>query len=670
MIPFVVPASTRRLAAIMFTDMVGYSALAQQDEDAAISALDDHNRALRPLFEKHHGREVKTIGDAFLVEFGSALDAVQCAVEMQRTLAQLARANSGDRPIQIRIGIHVGDVVETDGDVLGDAVNIASRIEPLATPGGICLTQQVYDQVQNKVPAVFAKLAPVTLKNIRSATNVYRIVGSERPPATSAPTVPKSRERNVAVLPLANISQNAEDDYFADGLTDELISVLSQIRGLSVIARTSVMPYKTAPKGIAQVGAELGVDVVLEGSVRRAGNKVRVSLQLVDASTQRHLWAGSINREIDDVFEVQAYVAGRAARALRLTLNKTARAMPRPPPVPNPKWGVVTAGEAYDAYLRGLVASNNHATEGPDEAFRWFERATHLDPSMSDAFAAWANLYVIIAGEHLSMREAMPRAKELAARALELDPDSSDAHTALANIALQFDNDWALAESEFRLATSLNPSNAVAYQFYGLLLMTLGRFDEAKDAYRHATRLDPAGHHRNTVAWVEAECGNYERALEYFAADEGVDVHSSAHHQMRGMFFLRAGRPADAIREADAAPPPQNDDERFDLALLNALVGRPEPSRKLLAEISRGKFSTYLSPIHLAMMYAAIGEREKALDLVEKDYREGDHMLWISYRGVFFDSIRDDPRFVAIMREMGLPLEAAPGPAAPRDLPK
>ena len=644
----------------MFTDMVGYSALAQQDEEAAIASLERHNRTLRPIFSKHHGREVKTIGDAFLVEFGSALDAVHCAIEMQRAIGQAASDHSSGRPIQIRIGIHVGDVVESGGDVLGDAVNIASRIEPLATPGGICLTQQVYDQVQNKVGAVFAKLPPVTLKNIRAPTNVYRIVGAERPPAHDGPPVPRARERNVAVLPLANISKDVEDDYFADGLTDELISVLSQIRGLSVIARTSVMPYKTAPKGIAEVGAELGVDVVLEGSVRRAGNKVRVSLQLVDASTQRHLWAGSISREVDDVFEVQAYVAGRAARALRLTLNKTQRSSPRPPPVPNPKWGVVTAGEAYDAYLRGLVASNSAMADGPEEAFRWFERATQLDPSMSDAFAAWANLYVIIAGESLSMREAMPRAKELAAHALELDPDSSDAHTALANIALQFDNDWGLAEMEFRRATSLNPSNAVAYQFFGLLLVTLGRLDEAKDAYRHAIRLDPAGHHRYPLAWAELESGNVDRAIAYLEEDR-ADAHRHKHHVMRGMFYLKAGRRDDAVREASLAPAPETEDERFDLALLNALLGRPASGRKVLAEIARGEFTTYISPIHSAMMHAALGDREEALALLEQDFRDGDHLLWIHHRGVFFDRLRDDPRFVAILQEMGLPLAPVVG---------
>jgi adenylate cyclase len=651
----------------MFTDIVGYSALAQQDEAAAIDALDRHNRALRAVFAKFHGREVKTIGDAFLIEFGSALDAVLCAVEMQKEVQKLSPVGDLGRSVQIRIGIHVGDVIEANGDVLGDAVNIASRIEPLATPGGICLSQQVYDQVQNKVHTTFVKLPRVGLKNIQIPMDIYRITSTNAPRAAALAEVRGSKDRHLAVLPLTNISHESEDEYFADGLTEELISVLSQIRGLSVIARTSVMPYKSAPKSIAQVGEELGVDVVLEGSVRKSGNKVRVSLQLVDAITQNHLWAGSVNRELDDVFEVQSYVAGRAARALRLTLNRTQRSAPRAPPVPNPKWGVVTAGDAYDAYLRGLVSSSTMSEAGPEEAFRWFERATTLDPSLADAWAAWANLYVIAAGDYFPFRDVMPRARELAARALELDPDSSDAHATLANIALQFDNDWTAAESEFQTAIALNPSNATAYKFYGTLLVALDRVDEAKQAFRHLVRLDPSGHHRGGLAWAELAAGNLEAALKYLKDEDRHDGHPAHHAVMRGLFFVEAGHLDEARKEIDNAPSPENDDERFDQALVRAMLGTPAPARAILKEIAAGGLKTYISSAHLAMLYGALGENEKALELLEKDFREGDHILWLHYRASFFDGIRSDPRFLGMMREMGLPIHPLRGWVPPKE---
>jgi adenylate cyclase len=640
----------------MFTDMVGYSALTQDDEEAAIRALEAHNRTLRPVFARFHGREVKTIGDAFLIEFDSALDAVRCAMEMQEQLEKASIPSGWDRPVQIRIGIHVGDVVESNGDVFGDAVNIASRIEPLATPGGICLSQQVFDQVENKISATFVKLPPVELKNIRAPTGVYRILGKSAPRVTPKSVRKAPEQQHLAVLPLVNIGHDPEDEYFADGLTEELITVLSQIRGLAVIARTSVMPYKTEPKPIAEVGAELGVDVVLEGSVRKSGNRVRVSLQLVNAATQRHLWAGTVNRELDDVFEAQSYVASRAARALRLTLNKSRRLSPRTPPPPNPRWGIVTAGDAYDSYLRGLAAASDLGETGPEEAFRWFERATRLDPGLSDAYASWSNLYVVAAGDFFPMREGMPRAKELAAKALALDPHSSIAHAALGNIALQFDNDWTLAESEFRSALELNPSNVTAYQFYALLLMSLDRVEEAKQMMRQALRLDPAGHHRHPLAWAELESGNVDTAIEYLSEGRSHDPHPRHHAIMRGLFYLTAGRRAEARREADAADPPSNEDERFDLGLLNAMLGRPEQARGVLRDIEAGTFQSYTNRAHVAMMWGALGDREQALRLLEEDLRDGDHVLWLHYRAIFYDSIRDDPRFVAMMREMQLPI--------------
>lgn len=645
----------------MFTDIVGYSAMAQQDEEAALKALSLHNRTLRPIFAQFHAREVKSIGDAFLVEFDSALEAVRCAMEVQRHLQTTQLPGVRGRPIQVRIGIHVGDVVEDDGDVLGDAVNIASRIEPLATPGGICLSQQVYDQVQNKVGTTFVKLPRVSMKNIEVPTEVYRILGQAASPGSGAPRASRSEEKCLAVLPLANVSHDPEDEYFADGLTDELISVLSQVRGLSVIARTSVMPYKKVPKPIAEVGAELGVDVVLEGSVRKSGSRVRVTLQLVDAVTQRQIWAGSVSRDLDDVFAVQSHVASRAARALRLTLSKTQRSIPRPAPVPNPRWSVVTAGDAYDSYLRGLVAASEISDRGPEEAIRWFERATQLDPHLADAYAAWANVYTMAAGDFFPMREGMPRAKELAARALKIDPDSSDAHAALANIAMQFDNDWELAESEFVRATELNPSNVTAYRFYSFLLMALDRLDEAKKVIRQLIRLDPAGHYRHALAWAELESGNVEAAFENLADDASEG--SEAHHnlQMRGMFYLTAGRREEAVKALDAAPAPTSEDERFDLALANALAGRTDSARAILKEYERGASKTYISPAHAAMMYAAVRDSDRTLDLLEKDLREGDHVLWLYYRNVAFDSIRGHPRFLAMMREMNLPIHPVHG---------
>jgi adenylate cyclase len=632
----------------MFTDMVGYSALAQADEAMALAVLERHNRLLRPIFIQFGGREVKTVGDAFLVEFESALEATQCAVEIQRLLHDYNASSPAGWRIRVRIGIHVGDVVQAEGDVLGDAVNIASRIEPLAEPEGICLTQQVYDQVQNKLSLPLTPLPSSRLKNIQSPVKVYRVVQ----PWDSQPrevSVPRPEDgRHLAVLPLSNISADPGDEYFADGLTEELITVLSQVQGLSVIARTSVTPYKTVPKSVAQVGSELGVDTVLEGSVRKSGKHIRITLQLVDAATQRHIWANSYNRELDDVFAVQSDIAEQTARALRLELTKTERPGLERRPTSNLA--------AYDLYLRGLVAASSEGLTAFDDAVHNFEQATKLDPTFAEAFAAWANLYVVAAGETVSMGEVIPRARELVSRALELDPNSSDAHSALANLSFQYDHDWKLAEAEFNKALALNPSNVNAHRFLALALVALERFDEAREEFRTLIRLDPGGTHEGTLSWAELEAGDFEVAIRLMEESRGSDRGVLDHHGARGLFYLAAGRRAKALEEADTPATGLDEDERFDLALLNALLGRPEGARAVAARVEKGEVKSYTSRTHLAMLYTALGEKNRALDLLEQAYREGDRVLWLWCRGLFFDSIRDDPRFAALLRQYDLPL--------------
>jgi adenylate cyclase len=652
-----VATNQRRLAAIMFTDMVGYSALAQVNEPLALDVLDRHNRLLRPLFGKYHGREVKSAGDGFLVEFGSTLDAVQCAVEIQRVLHEYNLSAAAEWRVRIRIGIHVGDVVETNGDVLGDAVNLASRIESVADPEGICLTQQVYDQIQNKVAVSFAKLPETALKNIRTPMSLYKVVQPWDAPGRGPAHSESRAGRQIAVLPLANISADPNDEYFADGLTEELISVLSQVRGLSVIARTSIIPYKKAPKSIAQVGAELGVDTVIEGSVRKSGNRIRITLQLIDVATQRHLWANSYNREIDDVFAVQSDIAERTAEALRLELARDEAPGGRRAPTTNPV--------AYDLYLRGLVAAGEHDARGVEPAVRYFEEATRLDPNFAEAFAAWAQMYVGWASDQMAVRTVMPRAKELAARALEIDPNSSDAHSATANIALQFDLDWEVAEAEFLKAIALNPSNVGAHRFYGLLLVSLQRFDRAKEMIRRAIQLDPGGSSLGLLGYAELQSGNIEPALEYAREAVTKDPTSVGAHTTLGLLLFSSGRRVEAIREAETTETGAGDTERFDRALLKAMVGLPDAARAIISDAARGQSKSYVSMGDLALLHGALGERARALDLLEQDYREGDRVLWLYYRGQFFDSIRDDPRFLALLREYGLPTDPIRRPAPP-----
>ena len=647
----------------MFTDVVGYTALVQADEAGALRLLDRHNRVLRPIFDRYRGREVKTVGDAFLVEFESALDAVRAGVEIQKVLGEQNARAPKDRQIRVRVGIHVGDVVQTKHDVLGDAVNIASRIQALAEPGGISVTQQVVDQVQNKIGATFERLPPTPLKNIQTPVSVFRVVPAGSASRLAVPAPAPGAGRQLAVLPLSNISPDPGDGYFADGLTEELIAVLSQVRGLSVIARTSVMPYKTAPKSVAQVGAELGVDTVLEGSVRKAGNRIRITLQLIDVPTQRHVWANSYNRELDDVFAVQTDIAERTAEALRLELSTVAGVRTDRLPTANLA--------AYDLYLRGLAKLMQVGPDSPiEEVTSLFEEATKLDPRFEEAYAAWANTYVMAAGDQIAMAEVIPKARELAAKALRIDPDSSEAHSAQANILFQYDNDWSAAEREFRRAIELNPSNVIAYRFYTLMLFALGRFDEAKEAHRRAVSLDPGGGFLPMAAWIEIESGNIDAGI--LVAEEARDREpgNPASHIYIGMYYLTAGRRADAEREAAYPIDAAREADRFDHALLMALLGHPEEAREHLDLIEKGKAVTYNSGTHLAMLRSVLGDKAKALELLETDYTNGERVFWLWYRGIFFDPIRDDPRFQALLQRYGLPTDLhRPVLEAPPDRP-
>jgi adenylate cyclase len=301
----------------MFTDMVGYTVLGQRNESLSLALVEEQRNLVRPILSQRGGREVKTMGDAFLVEFSNTLDAVRCAYDIQRAAREFNISRPPERTVHLRIGIHLGDVVESQGDILGDAVNVASRIESLAGDGGVRLTRQVYDQVQNKFELPLKSLGVTSLKNLNVPLEVFKMTMPWEEGGLSSTQVDRKR---IAVLPLANISPDPTDAYFADGMTEELISTMSRISGLKVIARTSVAGYKGSPKKISEIGKELEVGTVLEGSVRKVGDRLRISVQLIDSQTSEHLWAENYDRQLKDVFAIQSDISKTVAEALTVQL--------------------------------------------------------------------------------------------------------------------------------------------------------------------------------------------------------------------------------------------------------------------------------------------------------------------------------------------------------------
>ncbi|HME18609.1 MAG TPA: adenylate/guanylate cyclase domain-containing protein, partial [Nitrososphaerales archaeon] len=476
------PSEERRLAAIMFTDIMGFTAMTQANESRAIGLLKTQRELARPLFKKHGGTEVKTMGDGFLVEFASALAATECAIELEDAVRRYNREKN--ESLRVRIGIHVGDVVHSEGDVYGDAVNIASRIEPLAVGGGICVSQQAYDQVRNKVPFRFSKLEAPELKNVSIPIDVYRLEAREGEP--DAEVAASEVGRRVAVLPFANMSPDPGDEYFADGMTEEMISTLSKIQGIEVISRTSVMQYKRNPKAVKQVGRELNAGTILEGSVRKAGNRLRVTVQMVDAARDRHLWAESYDRDMQDVFEIQSDIARLTADALKVKVfpSFSVKTQGRP----------TSSAEAYNLYLNGRFHWNRRGLDDVRKAVGYFGRAVKEDPGFALGYVGLGDCYhVLTTNFGLDAVENSRKAGEMVAKALELDPDLAEAH-ATRGVSLMTQFDLRGAEEEFRRAIELKPSYVSAHQWYCQLLIAQLRWDEAVSHIEKAAELDPFSH--------------------------------------------------------------------------------------------------------------------------------------------------------------------------------
>jgi TolB-like protein/class 3 adenylate cyclase/Tfp pilus assembly protein PilF len=592
----------------MFTDMVGYSALSQRDEKLAQELLEEHRRLLREIFPRFNGTEIKTIGDAFLVEFGSALEAAQCAIEIQRTLAKRNADIAPDRRIELKIGIHIGDVVHRGGDVYGDGVNIASRIEPLADAGGICVSMDVERQIRNALEARFEKLAPTDLKNISVPMDLFRIVlpwerpspaaakseirisnsetgarsrrifaisiaialllagllgyqlwrGRNQPaprqdasPAqTKAATIP---EKSIAVLPFENLSSDKENAYFADGIQDEILTRVSKIADLKVISRTSTQHYKSAPDNLPEIARQLGVAHILEGSVQKSGDAVRVNVQLIKAANDSHLWADTFDRKLTDIFSVESEVAKAIADQLRAKLTGQEEQVIASKPTDNP--------EAYDAYLRGLAYTLKTAGT-PGNALgaqKYLKDAVRLDPKFA---LAWALLSNVEARGYrtqtlqptVALRE---EARQAAETALTLQPNLGEA---------------LHAKGYYHYACLKEYDTAVRY------------FEQARQLMPNSSRIP------ESLAYVERRRGQWDRSEAYFNEAEQLDPRNVSLLTQHALLYTDTRRFPEALRKLDQILNITPDD--VDTLALKAGIAQAE------GDLPRA--SALLAPLHPA----------------------------------------------------------------------
>ncbi len=544
----------RKLAAILHADVKGYSRLIGEDEEATVSTLTTYMEVMRVLIVKHQGRVVSGAGDSLLAEFSSVVDAVRCAVKIQNDLKAENAELPEDRKVVFRIGINLGDVIEKDGDLLGDGVNIAARVEALADGGGICITRSAYDQVKKKLNLGYEYLGAHQVKNITEPVRVYKIltapehagqlIGEPKTPKLpskissiaifailalvvaaaiwyfyprSPETEPASIEKmayplpekpSIAVLPFNNMSGDPDQEYFSDGITEHIITSLSKVPYIFVIARTSTFAYKGRAIKINQIAEELGVRYVLEGSVQRSKDQVRITAQLIDATTGHHLWADSYDRKLDDLFSIQDDIAMQIMAALQVKISAAKLGQFFSTKTTNLK--------AYEKFLESHEYLSRRTVSDTLQARKLAKEAIVLDPE-------YGAPYVLLAFSHLddvwyyrtkSRAKSLQTAEQLIQKAIDLSGNDASTYQALGVMYIQ-NREYDKAIVECQKSIELSPNSAESYHFYGLALRYAGRFNEAIPNFKKAIRLNPVKplKYQNNLAWAYAFLGEYEQAI-------------------------------------------------------------------------------------------------------------------------------------------------------------
>jgi adenylate cyclase len=699
-----IPSEQRRLAAIMFTDMVGYTALSQRNEPLALELLEEHRRILRSIFPPFNGTEIKTIGDGFLVEFQSALEAAQCALEIQRTLAKRNHDVSREHRIELRIGIHVGDVVHREGDVYGDGVNIASRIQPVAGIGGICISVDVERQIHHALEARFEKLAPTELKNVQVSMDLFRIVlpwerDARLKPERREPELRERRaiplawiwaavflliviagwffigrytaqrassaesgrptamagslpEKSIAVLPFDNLSRDPDNAFFAEGVQDEILTRLAKVADLKVIARTSTQRFKSTPSDLRDVAKQLGVANILEGSVQKVNDQVRVNVQLINAMTNAHLWAEIYDRKLTDIFAVESDISKTIADTLQAKLTGSEKQL-----MASQSTSDIAA---YELYHKGRSLWERRSGDNIPKAIAFYQQAIARDPNYALAYAGLANSYALLPFyTGADRREAFPKEKEAALKALRLDPKLADAHLALGKVLFISEIDIAGAMREYHRAIELKPNDATAHHWYGNdSLAALGRFEEATAEVKRAVELDPLSPVINAdLGWTFYYAHRYEESAAQLRKTLEIDPTFFYAHCNLGMVLQVTGDLSGAIAEYEKAKQLNDDPYMSTLyAAAKAQAGDKGAALRMLSELDKISQHREVLGYWRALLYLSLNNKEEALRWLEQSFeqRDGSYINWIKVDPLL-DSLHGDPRFEALVQKIVAP---------------
>ena len=644
-------SQTRQLAAIMFTDIVGYTALMGSDEKKAFELLRKNRELQKPIIEQCHGRWIKELGDGVLASFLTVTDAALCAGVIHQACKEID-------VLQLRIGIHLGEVIFENNDVFGDGVNIASRLQALAPIGGTWVSESVHLNLVNKNDISTKFIKEEKLKNVKEPVKIYEMFINSLPDLfkpTSNGNSKKTPVKSIAVLPFVNMSNDQEQEFFSDGMSEEILNSLSHLKDLKVAGRTSSFQFKGKNIDLREVGNKLGVTNVLEGSVRKHGNRLRITAKLINVEDGFDLWSERYDRDIDDIFAIQDEIALAITEKLKLTLLENDRELLTKSHTQNTK--------AHSLYLKGRFEWNKRTKEGFLKSIDYYNQAIQEDPMYSLAFAGMADSFTLLCGYHiLSPGASISKAKKAAEKAMALNDKLADAYEATGHIEFLSGFDWKKAEKNYKKAIELNPGFETARQRFALILTLLGRFDEAFEEIMTAQELDPLSRIINTdVALIHLLMGNVDKSIN--KCREVLELYPDFYVALfvQGLAFEHIGKTDFAISNFRKGAKASDNNPIALSALGHALAihGDTSGSLQILQELESLSQKQYVSPYCHAVIYAGFDKAEEVFHFLNKAIDEmSSWMIHLHFStDPRFKEFKKDIRFAELLRKIQIAKE-------------
>ena len=638
-------SQSRQLAAIMFTDIVGYTALMGNDEQKAFHFLKKNREFQKPIIELFNGRWIKELGDGVMTTFSTVSDAVNAAIKIQE-------ACNAANEFQLRIGIHLGEVVFENDDVFGDGVNIASRLQAISKPGCIYISESVHNNVSNKKDILTKFIKQETLKNVKEPIRIYEIITS----TVSNPLIKeqsnKLSNKSIAVLPFVNMSNDPEQEYFSDGMAEEILNSLSHLKDLKVAGRTSSFQFKGKNIDLHEVGEKLGVGTVLEGSVRKQGNKLRITAQLINVEDGFHLWSEKYDRNIDDIFAIQDEIALAITENLRIILLEKEKEIIAKSLTQNT--------EAYEFYLRGRFYLNKRLLF---QSLEQFKKAVEIDPGFAKAHAGLADAYIILGFYNfLPAKESMPKAKQEADAALLLDDSLCEPYCSLGLYYTSFEWNWHEARKNFLKSLQLNPRYTQTHIWFGHYYLTWveGKFEEGEKHLNTAIELEPF----SSICYINKyavlfTAGKLEEAFEYAKKGIEIDPDSLIANRIMGIAYLYKKEYNEATGYLEFTNKLSNGAafNQVDLINLYTSMGSLEQAHAVMENLKmKLKEGRYVSSCIMSFAAGFLGDIAEAINWLEKAYDEHDAYLCIlKYYPFMPIKLRQDSRFQSFISKMNFP---------------